>query len=377
MRISHLTVSIDPVRGGPPAIALRIAAAQAAQGHEVEVIGHMPTDMATSNAMVREVLGHERLTIRHLPLPYSLRLLWGNHNIFPQRPDFIQLHEAWDPIMAAAGAEARRAGVPYTVTTHGVLQDFRIKQKWLKKKVGMALWTRRLLSGTKFIHAGTRYEVGVIDRLKFGRPAVQIPNGISPQEYAQLPDPAVFRRSVPALGDAPYIIFVSRLHHLKGTHLLAEAFAKIAAKHPEVHLVVAGPDWGSAADTKQRITRHGLDSRTHFVGSLGGERKFAAIHGATIWTLPSYDEGFSMAVLEALGCGTPSVITEGCHFPEVAVEGAGLVVQPNEQQLATALDLLLSDSSRRTAMGKRGRELVMERYTWDKIARDLLAAYTA
>jgi glycosyltransferase involved in cell wall biosynthesis len=96
--------------------------------------------------------------------------------------------------------------------------------------------------------------------------------------------------------------------------------------------------------------------------------KRAALRDAVCLCLPSHQEGFSIALLEALASELPVVISEHCHFPEVAEHGAGLVVPLERDALAAALNQVLADSDLRSHMGSAGRRLVESRYTWEKVA---------
>src|SRR5207253_6602065 len=116
--------------------------------------------------------------------------------------------------------------------------------------------------------------------------------------------------SPPSWCREPYILFLSRLHMKKGLDVLAEAFRTIAAKRSGVHLVVAGPDDGARADFVNRIEAAKLNDRVHLVGSLHGSEKWAALQGAACFVLPSRQEGFSVAILEALASRTSVVVTQ-------------------------------------------------------------------
>ena len=82
-----------------------------------------------------------------------------------------------------------------------------------------------------------------------------------------------------------------------------------------------------------------------------------------------------MAVLEALACGVPAVLSEYCHFPEIASAGAGYVVPLGTDALAAALEKLLTDPQSARQMGAAGAALVRERYTWPRIAEVSIEAY--
>ncbi len=82
-----------------------------------------------------------------------------------------------------------------------------------------------------------------------------------------------------------------------------------------------------------------------------------------------------MAILEALACKAPVVITNACHFPEVAEAGAGEVVELNADAVAEGLRKILSDPGSKSRFGEAGRALVFNHYTWPKIAEKAIAAY--
>jgi len=88
--------------------------------------------------------------------------------------------------------------------------------------------------------------------------------------------------------------------------------------------------------------------------------------------LPSRQEGFSIAILEALACEAPVVITPECHFPEVKEVGAGIVAELNAPAIAEGIATILRDPTAGQQMGENGRKLVVERFTWPQSARQLI-----
>ena len=380
-RILHVLFSMDPARGGPPMIGMRLAASQAAAGHEVAVLSYLDPSRAELVERAHErVPGYRRLELHTLAPPDRREALLGTavrrklRELLP-RFDVVHLHEVWQTIYRAAGVECRRAGKPYLVLLNGSLQPWPLRQKRLKKRLAWAIAYRRFIEGAAALHLGNEDERRDLEPLGLRVPTVILPNGVCPEEFEPLPDPGSFFASHPELAGRPYVLFMSRLHHGKGLDLLAEAFAEIAPRLPDVHLVVAGPDSGARAPFEQAIAAAGLEARVHVVGPLYGRDKYAALVDCACFCLPSRQEAFSMAIVEALGCGVPVVITEGCHFPEVAQAGAGLVVPQSARDLALALARVVSDEGYQREMRRNARALVEAQYLWSGIARRSIQAY--
>jgi glycosyltransferase involved in cell wall biosynthesis len=157
---------------------------------------------------------------------------------------------------------------------------------------------------------------------------------------------------------------------------LADSFAQLHARNPEWQLVVAGPDGGERAPFEQRVAGLNLNDSVRVIGPAYGGEKFALLRTAGCFCLPSRQEGFSIAILEAMACRVPVVVSENCHFPEVAAVGAGRVVPLETGAIAAALlDVAAASSDERRQMGEAGRRLVEDRFTWDKVAARSVGAY--
>ena len=380
MKIVHAIDSLDPETGGPPKIAASLAAAQAARTQPVMMLHH---DGEAAGPRIGQMLEHipGARDVQRVNLPaYSVpRLLFGPT---PREiaaaldgADVVHMHGIWLPLMVRVAREARRRSIPYTILMNGMLDPWSLAQRRLKKKLSLALFQRRMLNGAAFLHVGNAEERDLIEPLGLRTGCQIIPNGLFPEELEDPPAPGGFYEACPQLGGAPFALFMSRLHYKKGPEILIEAFARIAADHPGFHLVVAGPDGGARGDVQQRVQKHGLAERVHLVGPIYGESKRRALTDAAMFVLPSHQEGFSMAITEALGWGLPCVVTYGCHYGEVAEAGAGYVVATQAQPVAEAVAKLMADAELRRRMGEAGRQLVLDRFTWPRIAERTFEHY--
>jgi glycosyltransferase involved in cell wall biosynthesis len=136
-----------------------------------------------------------------------------------------------------------------------------------------------------------------------------------------------FRAAAPALGAKSYILFLSRIHPKKGCDLLLSAFASLASHHPNVDVVIAGPDQvGWRAELEALASRLGIPDRVHWTGPLYGDAKWGAFYGADAFILPSHVENFGIAVAEALACGVPVLISDKVNiWREIEAADAGIV----------------------------------------------------
>jgi len=381
MRIVHVARTLDPAAGGPPQVCLRLGAAQGALGHEVHVVYYSTgADRARTEADIQRVPNHGNVRFHPLADQNLREVLLVRRarrvleDLVPSA-DFVHIHGVWGAILKAAAGMARQRGVAHCFQAHGMLDPWSLSQKRLKKRLGLLLGYRAALGGASFILALNSDEARLIAPLQLGNRTMVLPNGIFVDEIEPLPAPGTFRAAHPRIGDRPVILFLSRLHYKKGLDILAESFALLGRQRDDVCLVVAGPDEGARPDFERRVADAGMTDRVHLVGPLYGEDKLAALADATCFCLPSRQEGFSVAIVEAMACGLPVIISEPCHFPEVASAGAGLVVPLSVPAVAKALGAVIADPNQARSMGAAGAALVRERYRWEAIGRQSVAFY--
>lgn len=157
---------------------------------------------------------------------------------------------------------------------------------------------------------------------------------------------------------------------------MARAYGRIAYSRKDLHLLIVGPDKNNyRSQVEELLESEGVIEKTSFAGMLTEEEKLAALRRADICVIPSYSEVLTIVALEAMACGLPIIITRQCHFPQVAEAKAGIVIEPNVDQLSEALAKLIDDPRLCKEMGENGCRLVMENFTWDKIADKMIQLY--
>ncbi|QOJ00146.1 MAG: glycosyltransferase [Phycisphaeraceae bacterium] len=386
MRIVHVIRSLNPGHGGPPAVAIRLAAAQAALGHHVSIVSSSDVPRDTITRAAAGVPGLDRLSLiltQGTAGPFDRLLHAGFRSALARAlpgASFTHLHGVWDRELIIAADESRSARVPYALTPHGMLDPWSLwgqsRLKALKKSLALRLIFRPMLRRAAFLHALNADEARLMQPLRLGPPVEIIPNGVFREEVDSPPHTPEFAASRPEIGPDGYVLFLSRLHFKKGLDLLVEAFSRIAPARPGISLVIAGPEDGAGRSARDIADRLGLSGRVVFTGPLYGRDKLAALAGAACFCLPSRQEGFSVAIIEAMACRTPVLISDQCHFPEAKDAGAGLIVPCDAEVVASGLEKLLAmPDDQRRAMGERGRDLVLASYVWDRVAERMTRAY--
>jgi glycosyltransferase involved in cell wall biosynthesis len=280
------------------------------------------------------------------------------------RADVVHVHGMWQEHCALGTQFSRQSHIPYMISAHGMLDRWALRNRGWKKRAYWSLIDKFAFEQASCLRALTQNEAEDYRRMGVTTPVAIIPNGVTIP--AMSVSTASFFETYPELRDKRLVLFLGRIHKKKGVHLLCEAWAGIARQFPDTHLVIAGPDSeGTLSSVRSIVSERGIGSTTTFTGMLRGEAKWAALRAAWVFVLPSFSEGFSIAVLEALGVGTPTVISHACYFPEVSETGAGWIIKPEVEHIRKSLiDCLHLSPAEHTAISRRARQLIEERYTW-------------
>ncbi len=357
----HLCNGLDPVRdGGMVPSILGMTGALGRLRGEITIVTPTPS----------------RLSELSIPAGLSLKGPETNFEASVRAAEIVHLHGLWQSHTRRGARAARMAHVPYLITAHGMAEPWALRHKRWKKRVYLALVESRNLRRASCLHALSRPEIGHLQKLAPWTPICFIPNGVDLKPLDNLPSRKVLEAECPELTGKFILLFFGRVHVKKGLDLLAEALGRLAPAHPDMHLVIAGTDDGALSPFRDRMAELGLTRKMTYLGHVSGERARQVWAAADAFVLTSYSEGFSMAVLEAMACRLPCLITTTCYFPEAAAAGAAIVTQANSAAITEGLrELLEITPQERFQLGANARSLVEAHYTWDRQAARLAAVY--
>jgi glycosyltransferase involved in cell wall biosynthesis len=332
MRILHLTATLDPEAGGPAEGVRQSALALAALGHHVET--------ASLDAPDAPFLAQFRA---NFPLPVAaLGPGRGKYGRTPHavpwlrehgpRFDAVIVNGLWQYHGLAARQALRCLGVRYYVFPHGMLDPWFKRTyplKHLKKWLYWPWAEYRVLRDAQAVLFTTEEE-RILARRSFWlyrarEQVVSYGTGKPPGDVARYAE--AFRAAYPELARRRIVLFLGRIHPKKGGDLLIRAFADVAREIPDAHLVFAGPASDDAmAELRAIAARSDVADRVTWTGMLQGDLKWGAFCASEVFALPSHQENFGIAVVEALACGLPVLISDKVNiWREVGADGVGFV----------------------------------------------------
>jgi glycosyltransferase involved in cell wall biosynthesis len=302
-------------------------------------------------------------------------LLRGNGNLgLPvpfDRPDVCVFHSTYIPVHGRIAARLRRLGIPYVICPRGGMSQYAQAVKPLKKRLGNLLFFQRMVDGAVAVQCVSEGEAAITTQ--WNRPIFVAGNGV------HLPPPSLVAR--PGSAATRRLLYLGRIDtEIKGLDLLVAACGAIRSELIESGAVIDlyGPDWtNSKSGLNRQIERLGLSDTVRIHDPVRGDAKAAvfAQHDAFLQT--SRTEAHSLAALEALGAGLPCLLTRSGHMAdEVADAGAGWAVETTAAGIATGLlRLLRIPVADLQQVGRNGRKLAAERFSWHRSATLSVEAY--
>ena len=372
MTILHVMPNVSRAFGGPTESL--IGYAQAARTQDIDVHVAAPSVSAEDEAWLKEQLPETTFHFfasagqhAYVVAPGLWTWMWREAKRFGA----IHVHGLFNPVSSLSAHIGISRGVPTVMRPFGTLSRYTFSRRSALKRLYFALLDRPSLRRAAAVHFTTEAERDEADRLSIGlegRSAVVPPPW---RGKATMPD-------MEAKADRPTVLYMSRLHPKKNVQGLLRAWAQVVADRPDAQLWVAGDgDDDYVQDLHDTVAEHGLGDSVSFLGFVSGGEKERVLREAWAFALPSHQENFGVAVLEAVAAGLPVVISGEVQLRSFIEEKElGRIVDRTEPSaIAAGLSTVLADDAGRQRVAEAGPAAVRDAFSLAQVGRDLRALY--
>lgn len=355
---------MPPHVGGVERVAEQQAMAYRDAGHTVTWLATappLPAGTTGDDGIVRIRVAAANWLEAHRAMPFPLLGPGGLRSVAAaiRDADLVHLHDCLYAPVVAADQVAWRHGVPTVVTQHVAIVSFGAAVDPLLRLAYRTVGRRllRRARGVAFVGEPVRdWFAANIDRRIGG---IVIPNAVDIDRFSPA-DPAARLAARAALGlpaSGAVVAFVGRLVPKKGLRLLVSALERL----PAAHLVVVGdgPERGAVQALGRRATLH---------PQLPRERMPEVYRAADVFGLVSRDEGMPVALIEALACGLPAVVSDDPGFASLAACGGVTRVAAEAGAIAAAMRSVIADPATRAARAGAARSWTIERHAPEAFA---------
>ena len=283
-------------------------------------------------------------------------------------PDLVHAHGLWTFTTIDAWRWSRKQTKPYVVSIHGMLEPWSLERSPIRKWIARRLYQDAILERAGCLRATSQMEADNIRTAGLKTPIAVVPNGVALPARPKTDLRSADRKIREAL-------FLSRLHPKKGLLNLIEAWNRVRPRDWKLTIIGPGePDY--VAELRRAVADAGCDGMIEIGGPVWGEERFRHYWSADLFVFPSFSENFAMVVAEALACEVPVITTKGLPWEDLERHGCGWWIEIGVEPLVEALQAAtgISDSERQE-MGRRGRQLIENDYTWDAAATKMTGVY--
>lgn len=290
---------------------------------------------------------------------------WLKQEVLSGRVEIIHNHGLWMMPNVYSGRAVKNSRCYLVVSPRGTLSSYALGRNALQKNIFWHFFQAPVMQKANCFHATALSEYDDIRRRGYKQPVCILPNGIDVPPLVKKPN-----------NDRKRLLFLGRIHPIKGIDNLLHAWQRIQDDFLDWDLHIAGPDNGGYLGEMQELVKKLNLKRVVFIGPLFGEQKLQAYREASIYILPTYSENFGMTVAEALSVGTPAIVTHGAPWAGLVEHDAGWWVEIGVEPLVSCLKQALSTPPERIdEMGNAGREWMKSDFSWEGIGQKLMMTY--
>jgi len=382
MNILHL-IGFYPEIGGPFTVIKELLKKLSQIGINIKVLSPIPKNydknkLSFVKDLPFEVEYIEEQLPRFIMPSFSLKFIKKIREL-SKSYDLIHLSGIFDFYSISVASMNQK----FVYSSHGTFmkEAYNIRKfKKLKKDLYMNIIGKKILKKAKFIHLLTQEEKEHFLEFypEFENKIRIIPNGLDLSQYEVNLNKSDLINKYPQLKDKKIILFLSRINWIKGLDILIPAFAKLYKEDKNYHLLIVGKDDGDGYENKVRqwVNEYGLTDAVTFTGLLTGKDKLMAFYGSDLFVLPSYSEGLPTAVIEAMACGVPIIVSDKVGISrEIKQYNAGTIVKTNVDDVYNGIKNVFSNLDKAKEMALNAKIMVHNLYDIYKVADKMIEMY--
>ena len=370
MKIVHYFPSTLLTEGGTVRAAIDFCTVLARRGHEIIWLTCDDTDVPDSwkntefNTPAISLLdpfqkASKRLTKKQISAATEI----------VQDADVVHIHAMWLPSNPQIAKACEAVGTPWVLSIHGMLDDWCMEQRGLKKQMYLATAGRILLRGaTTFLTTAEEEKRQASRWLKHESVAV-IPYIVDLEPYKELPSP---QEALDVYGkcEHPTVLVLGRVHQKKSIETLIDATAILKQQGKPIRVLIAGTGEKSyVASLEARADAAGVANDVTFLGMVVGGLKLSLYAMADVFALPTQQENFGLVYPEALLCGTPVIGTKGTDIWRELEEGGAVIAPRTAEAFAETIDSLGNNKVLLEELGAKGRQHMFDWLDTDNVAK--------
>lgn len=337
MKILHVITSMNPKTGGPSQGIRNLITYITTLGSEVEIVC---LDDVTEEYHVNDELIIHKIGKGITSFQYSPTLLkWLLLNM--DRFDYVSVHGIWQyhnyavykavRMLAKKGKKTPKV----VIMSHGMLDPYFQKAsdrkiKALRNELVWRLTEKKAINAADALFFTCEEEL-VLARTTFKgyhpQKAINVGYGIQKPPVYVTEMKTAFEVVCPQIKSKKYWLFISRIHPKKGVDILIDAYNKLTVENRSLpELVIAGPT--DSAYAQEMMKKASANNHIHFPGMLTGDNKWGAFYGCQAYLLPSHQENFGIAIVEAMACKKPVLITKNINiWREIEAGNGGWILE--------------------------------------------------
>lgn len=380
MRILFVLPAYEPAwaLGGVVRCISNLCRGLVAQGHSVTVYTTYANGMGQKLDVPVDVpvdLGGVKVI--YLPSTLGAMSVWDSRALVRKlkqnvsQYDIVYVSAVWQWLGYETTRISQKFRVPCVFGIHGSLDSKLLGRHRFRKMLYWWLVLQRTLSRTTAIHFTTEYERSESKETSVA--SFVVPNGLDLDEFSRVDSSATVRMKYGIPTNAPIVLSVGRVDPKKRLDLLIKSLSH----NKEIYLVIVGPDNSSLARKYKQLSRElKVDSREIWTGYKSGKDLVELYSAADVFALLSEDENFGMAVVEALACGTPILVSPYVGvWHDVKDANVGMAVNPNLGEVVQALASLSHKPAMWKVWAQNARSVTQERLAIEQVARHMATAF--